>query len=141
VFVKYQIAQKPTDQNELTQPIALYFRENFDSASALTYLNELKKADYVESFKYKSKNDALKDFDRNFKREMMDVLNSNPLPASAQLFVKDEYFNQNALDTIKETLSLFTGISTVSVPDISKINRLRRTNILLQTPFILKMEL
>ncbi|REJ82948.1 MAG: cell division protein FtsX [Bacteroidetes bacterium] len=95
--------------------ISEYVKENFEltlylnegiSNSELNKLNEqLGKKVYIKSLRYTSKDEALENLKLELGEGAMDMLESNPLPASFDLRINAAYANADSLAMIQKELS------------------------------------
>ena len=82
-------------------------------------VNQLKQmwnnAAYMSSVKYVSREDALKEWERDTGEDLMEVLGVNPLSAEFEVKVKADYANVDSLNKIEYQLKQVPGIESVQM--------------------------
>ena len=82
-------------------------------------VNQLKQmwnnASYMSSVKYISREDALKEWERETGEDLMEVLGVNPLSAEFEVKVKSEYANTDSLNKIEYQLKQIPAIDSVQM--------------------------
>lgn len=82
-------------------------------------VNQLKQmwnnAAYMSSVKYVSREDALKEWERETGEDLMEVLGVNPLSAEFEVKVKADYANVDSLNKIEYQLKQVPGIESVQM--------------------------
>ncbi|MGN1265431.1 MAG: cell division protein FtsX, partial [Muribaculaceae bacterium] len=82
-------------------------------------VNQLKQmwnnAAYMSSVKYVSREDALKEWERETGEDLMEVLGVNPLSAEFEVKVKSDYANVDSLNKIEYQLKQVPGIESVQM--------------------------
>lgn len=82
-------------------------------------INQLKQmwnnAAYMSSVKYVSREDALKEWERETGEDLMEVLGVNPLSAEFEVKVKADYANVDSLNKIEYQLKQVPGIESVQM--------------------------
>jgi FtsX extracellular domain len=102
-FVKWRNDSRVKTELPEFFKMSIYFKENADSLDGAKFALEIKSNIYVDSYKYISKNDALKSF-AGQTADFKDLLKTNPLPSSLEIEVNPNYFNLKSLDSIKSIL-------------------------------------
>lgn len=71
----------------------------------------------VKQITYISKEDAAKFFENEFGKDMLDIFESNPLPASFKINLYDEYKSTERINKIKNQLSTLPNIQDIVFPE------------------------
>ncbi len=71
----------------------------------------------VKNITYISKNDAAKIFEAEWGKEMLDVLESNPLPASLRINLYDEYKSPERMARIKNQIAAYQKVDDITYPE------------------------
>lgn len=71
----------------------------------------------VKNITYISKNDAAKIFEAEFGKEMLEVFESNPLPASLRINLYDEYKSIERMNKIKNQISTYPKVDDIKFPE------------------------
>lgn len=71
----------------------------------------------VKNITYVSKEDALKIFEKEFGKEMLEILEYNPLPASIKINLYDEYKSTDRLNKIKQQISALPKVDDIKFPE------------------------
>jgi cell division transport system permease protein len=93
--------------------IDAYLVDNFDSTGIPSLINSIKTIGGVKSVKYISKDEAARIFDDEFGKDILEVFDYNPLPASFQISLYDEYKTIDRIEKIKTELSRFKEINDI----------------------------
>jgi cell division transport system permease protein len=71
----------------------------------------------VKNITYISKNDAAKIFEAEFGKEMLEVFESNPLPASLRINLYDEYKSIERMNKIKNLIATYPKVDDIKFPE------------------------
>lgn len=71
----------------------------------------------VRNITYISKNDAAKIFESEWGKEMLDVLESNPLPASLRINLYDEYKSLERMSRMKTQIAAYQKVDDITYPE------------------------
>lgn len=71
----------------------------------------------VKNITYISKNDAAKIFEAEFGKEMLEVFESNPLPASLRINLYDEYKSIERMNRIKNLIATYPKVDDIKFPE------------------------
>ncbi len=93
--------------------IDAYLVENFNEQEGVKLMNSLKTIGGVKSIRFISKQEAAKIFEQEFGKDILDVFDYNPLPASLKISLYDEYKSIERLEKIKSELGQYKEISDV----------------------------
>jgi hypothetical protein len=127
------------DEINMDNRVVVYFTETTDSIKALSWLNTLKGSDYVDSLKYISKTEALHLYLKD-SPDMGSILETNPLPASAEIFIKPHFYRQTFLDSLKHNFIETNLVSDMTYKSRAMIESQNKLTSLLKTPFIIKIK-
>lgn len=97
--------------------INLYLKDNLQPDQISEIGIVLKSRGYVKTVNYIDKNKAAEIFIRETGEDFRKLLDYNPLPASFIVTLKDNYFNQDSLNTIIASLSGINGINDIGFKD------------------------
>ncbi len=112
--------------------VSAYVKENVSQLELDSLIRNIKLMKEVHGVKFISKDDAKQEFIKNGNADFTSVLDSNPLPASIEITVKDEFCSSPALLRLKEKLESenpFT-IEEIKVPQgiFAELKMLRSKN-------------
>ena len=71
----------------------------------------------VKQITFVSKDDAAKIFEKEYGKEMLDLFESNPLPASFKINLYDEYKSLDRINKIKAQLSTVQNVNDIVFPE------------------------
>lgn len=71
----------------------------------------------VRSINYISKTDAAKIFEEEWGKEMLEVFETNPLPASLRINLYDEYKSLERMTKIKNQISSYPKVDDIKIPE------------------------
>ena len=113
-----------------------------DSAKCNELIREVEQFEEVASLCLVGKDDAWKEFERNYGSGMLDAVDENPLPARLDLTLNEKLIYSNALETVKNKLQQFTGIEDVNysydlIKILEKINGVFFWGAVIIVPFLL----
>lgn len=88
------------------------------------------------------KDEAWKEFEKNYGSEMLDAVDENPLPARLDITLNEKIVYSNAIETIKRKLQRFNGIDGINysyelLEVLKKLNRIFLWGAVLIVPFLL----
>ncbi len=93
--------------------IEAFFKDDADSLQIKSALNTILNHPYVKSAQLISREDALKRFNTEFKTDLLEVLNYNPLPASIVVKLATDTYPQIAWQSVSNALKDLPGIDEV----------------------------
>lgn len=96
--------------------IEVFLQDNITQGNLDTLTEEIKRIGGIRSIKYISKEEAAKIFTEEFGSEMLDILESNPLPPSFKINTYDEYKTVERLEKIKEVIAQKPGVIDIYYP-------------------------
>lgn len=106
------IIQSVKDRVELE----VFLQDNI-SGSSVDSLNEvIKRIGGIKTIKFINKEEAARIFTEEFGSEMLDILESNPLPPSFKIDTYDEYKTTERIEKIKSTIAELPGVVEVYYP-------------------------
>jgi cell division transport system permease protein len=106
------IIQSVRDRVELE----VFLQDNISQGNLDTLTEEIKRIGGIRSIKYISKEEAASIFTQEFGSEMLDILESNPLPPSFKINTYDEYKTIDRLEKIKEVIAQKPGVIEIYYP-------------------------
>ena len=93
------------------------FLQDDISGGSVDSLNEvIKRIGGIKTIKFITKEEAARIFTEEFGSEMLDILESNPLPPSFKINTYDEYKTTDRIEKIKSTISELSGVVEVYYP-------------------------
>lgn len=93
------------------------FLQDDISGGSVDSLNEvIKRIGGIKSIKFINKEEAARIFTEEFGSEMLDILESNPLPPSFKIDTYDEYKTTERIEKIKTTIAELPGVVEVYYP-------------------------
>jgi len=93
--------------------IDAYLFDTFPDSSSVKLINDVKTIGGVKSVKYISKEEAAKIFEEDFGKDILEVFDYNPLPASIKISLYDEYKTIDRIEKIKTELKKYKEIDDV----------------------------
>src|SRR5690606_23552697 len=101
-----------------------YLRENISEKDSATLVEYISSRPYVKSYQYVTKEDAKARFIADGNDSWKNILDENPLPASIDFKLRNQYVNPDTLSAIKVDLEKFIGVNDVQYPNqlVSNIN-------------------
>jgi len=93
--------------------IEVYLVDTFEGKDANKLMNSIKTIGGVKSIKYISKEDAKRIFEEEFGKDILEVFDYNPLPASMKISLYDEYKTLDRLEKIKGELQKYKEIADI----------------------------
>lgn len=124
--------------------IVVYLEDGLyeDSAKCNELIKEVELFEEVDSLRLVGKDEAWKEFERNYGSEMLDAVDENPLPARLDITLNEKIVYSNAIETIKSKLQQFNGIDGINysyelLEVLKKLNRIFLWGAVLIVPFLL----
>ena len=124
--------------------IVVYLEDDLyeDSAKCNELIKEVELFEEVDSLRLVGKDEAWKEFERNYGSEMLDAVDENPLPARLDITLNEKIVYSNAIETIKRKLQQFNGIDGINysyelLEVLKKLNRIFLWGAVLIVPFLL----
>lgn len=107
--------QKAIDQVKGKFEIQAFLRDNVVSSQALVVGSRIRDIDGVAETEYISKQEALKQFRQELadKADLLNAIETNPLPQSFKIKVKPEYRTPDAITVIAEKVRQIAGVEDV----------------------------
>lgn len=93
--------------------IDAYLIDNIPEAESSKIINDIKTIGGVKSIRYISKDEAAKIFAEDFGKDILEVFDYNPLPASLKISLYDEYKTVERMEKIKAELKKYKEIDDV----------------------------
>ncbi len=109
VFTVAKSNQLVTELKEKVE-VNIFLSDELSQRELDKLIAKVSEAPYTKSQEYISKDEAKKEFSESFE---LDVLDSNPLPASINVFLRASYANQDSLEVISNRLLENSGITDV----------------------------
>jgi len=96
--------------------IEVFLGENISTTEVTQLKEKIKAIGGVRQIIFVSKEEAVKIFENEWGKDMLEFLESNPLPPSFRINLYDEYKSVDRINKIKSQLSSLTGITDVYFP-------------------------
>ncbi|MGA2669568.1 MAG: permease-like cell division protein FtsX [Ignavibacteria bacterium] len=93
--------------------IDAYLVDGFEESKVPSLINSLKTIGGIKSVKYISKDEAAKIFEQDFGKDILEVFDYNPLPASFKISLYDEYKTIDRIEKIKTEISQYKEINDI----------------------------
>ncbi len=93
--------------------IDAYLIDTFPDSLSVKMINDMKTIGGVKSIRYISKDEAAKIFAEDFGKDILEVFDYNPLPASFKISLYDEYKTVDRIEKIKTELKKYKEIDNV----------------------------
>ena len=93
--------------------IDAYLTEPFQEKDANKLINSIKTIGGIKSVRYISKEEAAKLFEEDFGKDILEVFDYNPLPASLKISLYDEYKTIDRIEKIKSELQKYKEINDI----------------------------
>jgi cell division transport system permease protein len=93
--------------------IDAYLVDGFDESKIPSLTNSLKTIGGIKSVKYISKDEAARIFEQDFGKDILEVFDYNPLPASFKIALYDEYKTIDRIEKIKSEISRYKEINDI----------------------------
>lgn len=97
--------------------IEVFIEENLSQDDINTLKEKIKIIGGIKQITFVSKDEAAKIFEKEYGKEMLELFESNPLPASFKINLYDEYKSLDRINKIKNQLSAIQNISDVIFPE------------------------
>lgn len=97
--------------------IEVFLTDNISNDEINDLREKIRAIGGVKNITYISKNDAAKIFEAEWGKEMLDVLESNPLPASLRINLYDEYKSLERMTKIKNQIATFQKVDDIKFPE------------------------
>jgi cell division transport system permease protein len=120
--------------------VRVYLRENLSSKDSATITDYVVSKPYVKEYKFITKELAKQKFISDGNKDWANILNSNPLPASIDFKLKNDYVNPDTLTAIKADLEQKIMVSDVQYPQAlvdNLNNNIKRISIILLVTVII----
>jgi cell division transport system permease protein len=76
-------------------------------------ISTIKKLPQVEQAKYVSKDSAVQRFTNVYGKEMLEAVDQNPLPASLDIFVRQEFHSGESVNTLQKQIQVLPGVESI----------------------------
>jgi len=93
--------------------IDAYLIDTFQDSDQSKIINDIKTIGGIKAVRYISKDEAAKIFSEDFGKEILEVFDYNPLPASLKISLYDEYKTIDRIEKIKTELKKYKEIDDV----------------------------
>src|SRR5438876_7389421 len=93
--------------------IDAYLIDTFQDAESSKIINDIKTIGGIKSVRYISKDEAAKIFAEDFGKDILEVFDYNPLPASLKISLYDEYKTIDRIEKIKSELQKYKEINDI----------------------------
>jgi cell division transport system permease protein len=97
--------------------IEVFIDDNLSQEDVNVLREKIRTIGGVKQITYISKDDAAKYFEKEYGKEMLELFESNPLPASFKINLYDEYKSVDRINKIKVQLSAVQNINDVVYPE------------------------
>lgn len=97
--------------------IEVFIDDNLNPDDINNLKEKIKTIGGVKQITFISKDDAFKIFEKEYGREMLDLYESNPLPASFKINLYDEYKSLDRINKIKTQLSSIQNVNEIVFPE------------------------
>lgn len=92
---------------------SIVLQENISTSEIVNIEDLLKQAPYKKSYKYISKEKALRDLAIELGEDPQEFLGYNPLTASIEVFTTADYANADSMSKIEQELRAFSGVKEI----------------------------
>lgn len=96
--------------------LEVFLVDSYSTESLDSLRENIKRTGGVKVFDFISKEEAYKKFEEDYGKEMLEIFEYNPLPASFRINLYDEYKSKDRLEKIKEQLSKNPIVSDIIYP-------------------------
>lgn len=96
--------------------VRVYLRENISPKDSVTLVQYIADKPYVKEYEYVTKDLARKKFIADGNEDWKNILEANPLPASIDFKLRNQYVNSDTLKAIKADLEQNIGVNDVQYP-------------------------
>jgi cell division transport system permease protein len=97
--------------------IEVFIDDNLSQEDIANIREKIRTVGGVKQITFISKDEAAKIFEKEYGREMLDLFESNPLPASFKINLYDEYKSIDRINKIKNQLSSIQNINDIVFPE------------------------
>ncbi len=103
----------------------IFFDPSLNQSQISALKNEIQNIDAIQTITYVSSQDALKNFEESFGREIFTILEDNPLPPSFKVVLKSGYTEIKTINTVVSQIESFKAIDEVVYEEkiISLVNK------------------
>lgn len=98
--------------------VRVYLRENITPKDSTELVNYIAAAPFVKEYQYITKEKAKQKFIGDGNADWANVIDANPLPASIDFKLKNQYVNPDTLASIKSQLQAKISVSDVEYPQV-----------------------
>ena len=119
IAIYYTISVKSNNLIESVKEkveIEAFLQDNIEQTTIDSLREAIKRIGGIKSVNYISKEEAARIFSEEFGSEMLDILESNPLPPSFKIDTYDEYKTIERIDKIKSHIEGMYGVIEVYYP-------------------------
>jgi cell division transport system permease protein len=97
--------------------IEVFLEDNINLNELNNLKDKIKTVGGIKTINYISKEDAAKIFEKDFGKDMLDIFEYNPLPASFKINVYEEYKSLEIMNKIKSQIASFPKVSDIVFPE------------------------
>ncbi|MCX7832742.1 MAG: ABC transporter permease [Ignavibacteria bacterium] len=97
--------------------IEVFLADDINSDELNELKDKIRTIGGVKNITYISKEEALKIFENEFGKEMLEILEYNPLPASIKINLYDEYKSIERLNKIKQQIAALPKVDDIKFPE------------------------
>ncbi len=97
--------------------IEVFLEDNISLNELNNLKDKIKTVGGIKTINYISKEDAAKIFEKDFGKDMLDIFDYNPLPASFKINVYEEYKSLEIMNKIKNQIASFPNVSDIVFPE------------------------
>lgn len=124
--------------------VVVYLEDDLygDSIKCSELVENIEQFEEVDSLYLVGKEEAWKEFERNYGSEMLDAVDENPLPARLDISLNEKLIYSDAIETMKIKLQQFKGVDGINysyelLEVLKKINRIFLWGAVVIVPFLL----
>ena len=105
--------------------VRVYLRENITPKDSVTLVQYIASKPYVKEYTYVTKEDARKKFIADGNDDWKNIMDANPLPASIDFTLRNQYVHTDSLTSIAADLEQNIGVNDVQYPSalIDNLNK------------------
>jgi cell division transport system permease protein len=97
--------------------IEVFLEDNINLNELNNLKDKIKTVGGIKTMSYISKEDAAKIFEKDFGKDMLEIFDYNPLPASLKINVYEEYKSLEKMNKIKNQIASFPKVSDIIFPE------------------------
>jgi cell division transport system permease protein len=97
--------------------IEVFLGDNVSMGDLNALRDKIKTIGGVKTITYVSKDDAARIFEKDFGKEMLEIFEFNPLPASLKINVYEEYKSLEIMNKIKSQIAAFPNVADIVFPE------------------------